>query len=321
MKAIIFTEYGPPEVLKIKEVPKPAPKDNEVLIKIIATAVNSGDWRLRKADPFMARFFTGLVKPRKNILGVVLSGVVEETGRNVTRFKEGDNVFALSDRFLSAYAEYICLPEVFSIALKPANVSYEDAAAIPFGGHTALYFLRKANIKNGQSVFVYGASGAVGTAAVQIAKYYGAIVTGICSTTNVEMVKGLGADNVIDYTKTNVADINDTFDIVFETVNKVPVFDIKNLVKKNGILILCAVMLKEMVQGSLISLTGDKKVLLGEAKATADDMIFLKELVESGSLKPVIDRIYPLEQIVEAHTYVEKGHKRGNVVIKINGKL
>lgn len=319
MKAIIFTEYGPPEVLKIKEVPKPAPKDNEVLIKIIATAVNSGDWRLRKADPFMARFFTGLIRPRKNILGVVLSGVVEETGRNVTRFKEGDHVFALSDRFLGAYAEYICLPEVFSIALKPDNVTYEEAAAIPFGGHTALYFLRKANLKNGQSVLVYGASGSVGTAAVQIAKYYGAVVTGVCSTANVEMVKGLGADNVIDYTKTNVADINDTFDIVFEIVNKVPVSDIKNLVKKNGILILCAAMLKEMVQGSLISLTGDKKVLLGEAKATADDMIFLKELVESGSFKPVIDRTYALEQIAEAHAYVEKGHKRGNVVIKING--
>lgn len=321
MKAIIFTEYGPPEVLKVKEVPKPAPKENEVLIKIIATAVNSGDWRLRKADPFMARFITGLFKPKKNILGVVLSGVVEKTGRNVTRFREGDPVFALSDRFLGAYAEYICLPEVFSIALKPSNVSYEEAAAIPFGGHTALYFLRKANIKNGQSVLVYGASGAVGTAAVQIAKYYSAIVTGVCSTTNVEMVKGLGADNVIDYTKTSVADINDNFDIVFETVNKVPVSDIKNLVKKNGTLILCAAMLKEMVQGSLISLTGDKKVLLGEAKATADDMIFLKELVESGNLKPVIDRIYPLEQIAEAHAYVEKGHKRGNVVIKISGKL
>ncbi|MBS4035261.1 MAG: NAD(P)-dependent alcohol dehydrogenase [Ignavibacterium sp.] len=318
MKAIIYTKYGPPNVLQLREVEKPQPKENEVLIKIIATAVNSGDWRLRKADPFMARFFTGLFKPKKNILGVVLSGVIEIAGRNITRFKEGDHVFALSDRFLGAYAEYICLPEVFSIALKPANVSYEEAAAIPFGGHTALYFLRKANIKSGQSVLVYGASGAVGTAAVQIAKYYGAIVAGVCSTANVEIVKGLGADNVIDYTKTNVADINDTFGIVFETVNKVPISNLIKLLKNNGTLILGSAMLKEMFQGSLFSLLGKIKVLMGEAKATADDMNFMKELVESGRLKPVIDRIYPLEKIAEAHAYVEKGHKRGNVVIKIN---
>ena len=317
MKAIVYTKYGPPDVLKLKEVEKPAPKDNEVLIKIKATAVNSADWRLRKADPFMVRFFFGLFKPKRNILGVVLSGVIEQTGKNVTRYKAGDQVFGLSDKYLGTYAEYICLPETSALALKPDNISFEDAAAIPFGGHTALHFLRKADIKSGQSILVYGASGAVGAAAVQLAKYYGAKVTGVCSSANVEMVTSLGADNVIDYTKTDITHIDETFDIIFETVNKVPVSEIKKLLKKNGTLILSAAMSKEMLQGSLISMFGNIKVLIGEAIVAADDMNFLKELAASGKLKAVIDRIYPLEEIVEAHAYAEMGHKKGNVIIQI----
>ena len=317
MKAITYTKYGPPDVLKLKDVEKPQPKDNEVLIRIKATAVNSADWRLRKADPFMVRFFFGLFNPKKNILGVVLSGVIEKIGKDVTSYKAGDQVFGLSDMSLGTYAEYICLPETSALAIKPNNISFEEAAAIPFGGHTALHFFKKANIKNGQSVLVYGASGAVGTAAVQLAKYYGAKVTAVCSATNVEMVTSLGADKVIDYTKTNITHIDETIDIIFETVNKVPVSEIKKLLRKNGTLILSAAMLKEMFQGSLISLFGKIQVLMGEAKATADDMNFLKELSSSGKLKAVIDRVYPLEQIVEAHTYVEKGHKRGNVVITL----
>jgi len=317
MKAIIYTKYGPPGVLQLKDVEKPQPKDNEILIRINATAVNSADWRLRKADPFMVRFFFGLFKPKKNILGVVLSGVIEKIGKDVTSYKAGDQVFGLSDMSLGTYAEYICLPETSALAIKPNNISFEEAAAIPFGGHTALHFFKKANIKNGQSVLVYGASGAVGTAAVQLAKYYGAKVTGVCSATNVEMAASLGADKVIDYTKTDITHIDETFDIIFETVNKVPVSEIKKLLRKNGNLILGSAMLKEMFQGSLISLFGKIQVLMGEAKATADDMNFLKELAASGKLKAVIDRVYPLEQIVEAHAYVEMGHKKGNVVITL----
>lgn len=317
MKAVVYTEYGSPDVLKLNDVEKPEPKDNEVLIKIKTTAVNSGDWRLRKADPFMVRLFFGLFKPKKNILGVVLSGVVEKTGKDVTRYKTGDQVYGLSDKLMGAYAEYICLPETSALALMPDNLSFEEAAAIPFGAHTALHFLRKADIKNGQSIVVYGASGAVGTAAVQLAKYYGAVVTAVCSTANDEMVKSLGADKVIDYTKTDITHTNETFDIIFETVNKVPVSEIKKLLKKNGTLILGSAMIKEMLQGALISLFGNAKVLMGEASVTADDMNFMKDLTASGKLKPVIDRTYLLEQIVEAHTYVEAGHKKGNVVITL----
>lgn len=318
MKAVVYTEYGPPDVLKLKEVEKPELKDNEVLIKVISTGVNSGDWRLRKADPFMARFFMGLFKPKKNILGVVLAGKVEKSGKDVTRYKPGDKVFGLSDKIFGTYAEYICLPETSALALMPDNISFEEAAVIPFGGHTALHFLRKANIKNGQTILVYGASGAVGTAIVQLAKYYGAIVTAVCSTANVEMVKSLGADKVIDYTETDVTKIDETFDIIFETVNKVPVSEIKKLLKKSGTLILGSAMIKEMLQGALISFSGNVKVLMGEASATSDDMNFMKELVNNGKFKSVIDRTYNLEQIAEAHAYVEKGHKRGNVVIKIS---
>lgn len=315
MKAIVYTKYGPPDVLQLKDVEKPQPKDNEVLIRIKATAVNSADWRLRKADPFMVRFFLGLFKPKKNILGVVLSGVIENAGKDVTRYNAGDQVFGLSDMNLGTYTEYICLSETSALAIKPNNISFEEAAAIPFGGHTALYFLKKANIKSGQSVLVYGASGAVGTAAVQLAKYYGAKVTAVCSTANIEMVASLGADNVIDYTKTDIIHIDEHFDIIFETVNKAPISKLKGLLRKNGTLILSSAMLKEMIQGSLISLTSDKKVMLGEAKVTADDMNFLKELVESGKINPVIDRTYPFGQIAEAHAYVEKGHKKGNVAV------
>lgn len=317
MKAVVYTEYGSPDVLKLKEVEKPEPKDNEVLIKIIATAVNSGDWRLRKADPFIARFFMGLFKPNKNILGVVLAGEVEKTGKDVNRYKPGDKVFGLSDKLMGTYAEYICLPQTSALALMPDNISFEEAAVIPFGGHTALHFLKKADIRSGQSILVYGASGAVGTAAVQLAKYYGAVVTGVCSSSNVEMIKSLGADNVVDYTKTVIKQIDENFDIIFETVNKVPVSEIKKLLRENGTLILGSAMIKEMLQGALISLFGNVRVVMGEAIATADDMNFMKALTDSGNLKPVIDRTYTLEQISEAHAYVERGHKRGSVVIKV----
>jgi len=320
MKAMVYTEYGAPEVLQLKEVDKPVPGNHDLLIAVKATAVNSGDCRLRRADPFVARFIFGLFKPKATILGVVFSGEIVEVGNEVTLFKEGDEVFGLTDMRMGAYAEYLCLPETGALALKPNNMTNEEAAVIPFGGHTALHFLKQANIQKGQKVMVYGASGAVGTAAVQLAKYYGAEVTGVCSTVNVEMVKSLGADKVLDYTKEDITQNRDQFDVIFETVNKISISKINKLLKKTGILILGSAMLAEALQGLWISLTSNKKVLMGEAKATAEDMAFIKKLVEDGQFKPVIDRTYSLEQIAEAHTYAEKGHKKGNVAIVVAEK-
>lgn len=317
MKAIVFKEYGGPEVLQLRELEKPEPKDHEILIRIRATAVNSADWRLRTADPFAVRFFFGLFKPKNPVLGVVLAGEVEKTGSKVTLFKTGDPVFGLTDMSLGAYAEYGCFPETAAFALKPQNTSFEEAACIPFGAHTALFFLKKANIQKGQKVLIYGASGAVGTAAVQLAKYYGAEVTGVCSTANTSMVQSLGADKVIDYTQEDFTQTGETYDLIFETVDKAPVFNIAKMLQRNGTLILGSAMLTGAIQGLWISLTSRKKVLIGEAKATAGDMNFLKELMEAGKLKAVIDRTYPLAQMAEAHAYAEKGHKKGNVAISV----
>jgi 2-desacetyl-2-hydroxyethyl bacteriochlorophyllide A dehydrogenase len=310
MKAVVYEQYGSPEVLQLKDVEKPIPKNNEILLRIKATAVNSGDIRLRKADPFAVRFMSGLIKPKFNILGSVFSGEVESIGKDVTLFKIGDHVFGHTDMRFGAYAEYKCLPENGSLALKPVNITHTEAAVIPFGGTTALHFIKKANIKRGQKVLIVGASGAVGSAAVQLAKSFGAHVTGVCSTANLALIKSIGADEVIDYTKEDFTQNGETYDVIFDAVNTISIARSLKSLNKKGILILSAAGMAEMFQGLWISMTSSIKVLTGIISHKAEDIVFLKKLVETGKLKPVIDRTYPLEQIVDAHAYVERGHKK-----------
>jgi 2-desacetyl-2-hydroxyethyl bacteriochlorophyllide A dehydrogenase len=317
MKAVVYMKYGSPEVLQIKEITKPAPKEDEILLRIKSTAVNSGDVRLRKADPFAVRFFFGLLKPKINILGSVFSGEVESVGTGVKLFKAGDQVFGHTDMNFGAYAESICLPEDGSLTLKPSNISHHEAAAIPFGGVTALHFIKKAMIKQNQKVLVIGASGAVGSAAVQLAKSYGAVVTGVCSTGNIQLVKSLGAHKVIDYTKEDFTQNGEVYDLIFDAVNAISVYRSLKSLAKNGTMILSAAGITEMLLGLWISATSNRKVMTGVISHKAADIVFLKELIEAGKFKPVIDRTYTLEQIAEAHAYAEKGHKKGNIIINI----
>ena len=325
MKAIVYTEYGPPEVLQLKEVETPTPKDNEVLIKIYATTVTTADSNARgfvfvfPGFRLLARLAFGLRKPRKQILGFELAGEIEAVGKNVNLFKEGDQVFGAAGSGFGAYAEYLCLPEDGLLEIKPVNMTYEESAAVFFGGHTALHFLRdKGNVQRGQKVLINGASGCVGTAAVQLAKYYGAEVTGVCSTTNLELVNSLGADKVIDYTKEDFTTNGEAYDVILDMVGNVSFSRCKSSLKQKGILLAGTGGPSTIFQMLWTSMMSSKKVIAGPATERKEDLVFLRELIEAGNLKPVIDRRYPLEQTAEAHRYVDKGHKKGNVVITVD---
>ena len=320
MKSIVCTKYGPPEVLQFKEVEKPTPKDNEVLIKIYATTVHVGDVRIRsfRVPPLfwlIGRLTLGFTRPKKAILGMELAGEVESVGKEVKLFEQGDQVFGSTYGLgLGSYAEYKCMPEDGMVAIKPANMSDEEAAGITIGGNSSLWFLREGNIQSGQKVLIYGASGSVGTFAVQLAKYFGTTVTGVCSTTNVELVESLGADKVIDYTKEDFTKNGETYDIVFDAVGKSSFSRCKGLLSQEGVYLSAVLVVS---QARWHSMTSGKKVVGGTGVEKTENLIFLKELLEAGKIKPVIDRRYPLDQIVEAHRYVETGHKKGNVVITV----
>ena len=312
MKAAVCPRYGPPEVLQIRDVEKPAPKDNQLLVRVLATTVTSGDVRLRKADPWIIRLFAGLLRPRKPILGSDVAGQVEAVGKDVTRFKPGDPVFGGG---VHTYAEYTCLREEGPRAIKPANMTFEEAAAIPWGAGCSLYFLRRGSIQKGQRVLIYGASGSLGTAGIQLAKSFGAEVTGVCSTANLELVKSLGADKVIDYTKEDFTEPG-AYDLIYHTVGKISFSKSLRSLKKRGTYV-SALSMVPILRRPRAWLSGRKKVVGGIAKVKAEDMAFLKGLVEMGHLRAVIDKRYPLEQITEAHRYAERGHKKGNVVITV----
>jgi NADPH:quinone reductase-like Zn-dependent oxidoreductase len=330
MKAIVYTAYGPPEVLQLKEVPKPVPKGNEVLIRVRATSVNFGDMMARNFKAITPRKFNmpflfwllvkiviGIRAPNVKILGSEFAGEIEEVGKNVKRFKKGDKVFGYPGERFGAYAEYLCMPEDGALALKPENMTFEEAAVVAYGPIMALNVLHRVNIQPGQKVLINGASGGIGSAAVQIAKHFGAEVTGVCGTPRVEFVKSLGADKVIDYTKNDFTQNGESYDLIFDILGKSSFSTCQSSLKPHGTLLFASFKMKQLFQMLRTSMTGGRKVVCWIAPGSLEDLLSVKELVEAGKIKSIIDRRYPLEEAAEAHRYVEQGHKRGNVVITV----
>ena len=334
MKAITYTEYGSPDVLQLVEVEKPTPKDNEILIRIRATPVNYGDTLARNFAsisprkfnmPFIfwlpARMAFGFRIPKIKTLGSEFAGEIETVGKDVKLFRKGDQVFGYRGMSMGANAEYLCMPEDGLVAIQPANMTYEEAAAVPYGALTALNLLRKVNIQRGQKVLINGASGGIGSAAVQLARYFGAEVTGVCGTPRLEFVKSLGADKVIDYTKEDFTQNGETYDLIFDILGKSSFAQCKNSLNQNGRYLLASFKMKQLFQMLWTSVIGSKKVICALSLEKAEDLLYIKELIEAGKIKSIIDRRYPLEQVAEAHRYVEKGHKKGNVVITVGDYL
>jgi NADPH:quinone reductase-like Zn-dependent oxidoreductase len=322
MKAILCERYGPPDVLQLKEMPKPTPRDNEILIKVHATTVTSADRRVRSLDVpagfgLVMRLVFGVSGPRQPILGSELAGEIEAVGRNVGRFKVGDPVIALAGARMGCYAEYRCMPENGAVAHKPPNLTFDEAAALSFGGTTALAFLRRARLQAGDRVLVNGASGAVGTAAVQLARHFGADVTGVCSTANVDLVRSLGAHHVIDYTREDFTQNGETYDVIVDTVGTAPFSRSKGSLKDGGRLLLVIAGLPDMLPIPWVTMTSNKRIIAAAAAERAEDVRFLADLAEAGAFRPVIDRRYPFEKIAEAHRYVDTGRKKGNVIITL----
>ena len=330
MKAIVYTKYGPPEVLQLKEVKRPVPRENEILVKIYASSVNYGDITVRNFRYlplskfnmplpfwFMARLMFGFWKPKKNIPGSEFAGNIEATGENVKSFKAGDPVFGYLGPRMGANAEYVCVNEKSMVAIKPENMNYEEASILPYGGTTAFHLLRNINIKKGDKVLINGASGAIGSHAVQLAKHYGAEVTGVCGTPRMEFVKSLGADKVIDYTKEDFAQKGETYDLIFDILGKSTFSRCKNSLKSDGVYLRASFKMRELFQMLWTKFFSSKKVICALTTEKKENLVRIKELVEAGKIKSVIDKFYPLEKTVEAHRYVEEGNKKGNVLITI----
>jgi 2-desacetyl-2-hydroxyethyl bacteriochlorophyllide A dehydrogenase len=318
MRAAICTKYGEPSVVQLTEVAKPLPKENQVLVKIHASSVTSGDARIRRADPFLIRLIFGFKRPRKSILGVVVAGEIEAIGKNVTKFKVGDAIFGTTGMSFGAHAEYQCIKEDGTLALLPENITFNEAAAIPFGATAALHFLRKSNVQVGDNVLIYGASGAIGSIAIQLAKEFGAHVTAVCSEKNRALVSSLGADRVIDYTKEDFTKGDTKYDIIFDTVGKSSFSASLKTLTKTGTILLASANISQMLRAALTSCFGRKKIITGVIKETAEDMLFFKKLIEANRLTSVIDRVYSFEDISIAHTHVDGGHKIGNVILQMN---
>lgn len=322
MKAAVCERYGPPEVVQLREVDKPVPRDNEILIRILATTVTSGDWRVRSLEMppgfrAFARLAFGFSRPRQPILGSELAGEIEAVGKRAVGFKAGDQVFAFDGMRMGCHAQYKCMPADGAVALKPAALSYEEAAALSFGGSTALDFFRRGNVKSGERVLVNGASGAVGTAVVQLARHFGARVTGVCSAANAELVESLGAERVIDYAREDFTRDGETYDVIVDTAGTAPYARSRSSLKRDGRLLQVLCGFADLLRAPWISMMGERKIIAGPAAERAGDLRFLADLAQAGEFRPVIDRRYSLERIAEAHRYVDTGRKRGNAVITV----